>query len=280
MRLANVNGRLTAFIDGQPTDVEKASDGCFGSDPQAVYEQWDEFTRWAAEAGARGDGPVADEDLGAPAPRPRQVFAIGVNYSEHADEANTNVPDAPLVFTKFPTCIVGPGHVVDVVGETTDWEIELVAVIGRLARNVPRADAWDYIAGVTVGQDLSDRTLQLVGGGLPQFSLGKSRPGYGPIGPWLVTPDELPDRDDLALVCRVDGETVQEARTSEMIFPVPELIASLSAACPLLPGDVIFTGTPSGVGMGRKPPLYLRPGQQLVSSIEGIGDLRTRLAAQ
>ena len=276
MRLANVNGRLSTFVDGQVVDVEKESEGRFSSDPQAIFERWEEFARWAEGIGARGAASVPDEDLGAPAPAPRQVFAIGVNYRDHADEANTSVPDSPMVFTKFPTCLVGPGHPVRVVGETTDWEVELVVVIGRLARDVREEDAWDHVAGVTVGQDLSERTLQLAGP-MPQFSLGKSLPGYGPMGPWLVTPDELPDRDDLALACRLDGETVQESRTSAMIFPVASLIAHLSKACPLLPGDVIFTGTPAGVGLGRTPPRYLRPGQDLVSSIEGIGELRTRL---
>ena len=277
MRLANVNGRLTTFSGGQLVDVEKASEGRFPSDPQAVFERWEEFGRWAEGISARGSAPVPDANLGAPVPRPRQVFGIGVNYRDHAAEANASVPDSPVVFTKFPTCVVGPSHVVQVAGETTDWEIELVAVIGRLARDVREEDAWDHVAGVTVGQDLSDRTLQLAGP-LPQFSLGKSRPGFGPTGPWLVTPDELPDRDDLALVCRLDGETVQESRTSAMIFPVPALVARLSRVCPLLPGDLIFTGTPAGVGLGRSPQRYLCPGQQLESSIEGIGDLRTRLS--
>jgi 2-keto-4-pentenoate hydratase/2-oxohepta-3-ene-1,7-dioic acid hydratase in catechol pathway len=129
-----------------------------------------------------------------------------------------------------------------------------------------------------VGQDLSERTVQLTGP-VPQFSLGKSFPGFGPIGPALVTLDDIADPDDLALRCGVDGETLQEGRTRDMIFPVPELIARLSAVCPLLPGDMIFTGTPSGVGMGRKPQRFLRPGSTLVSSIDGIGELRNPLVA-
>jgi 2-keto-4-pentenoate hydratase/2-oxohepta-3-ene-1,7-dioic acid hydratase in catechol pathway len=152
--------------------------------------------------------------------------------------------------------------------------VELVAVIGTRADRVAEGDAWGHIAGLTVGQDISDRTLQFAAG--MQFSLGKSRRGYGPMGPWLVTPDEIPDRDDLALGCAVDGETVQDGRTSDLIFSVPQLVTELSAVLPLLPGDVIFTGTPSGVGMARKPPRSLQPGMVLETWVEGIGTIRSR----
>jgi 2-keto-4-pentenoate hydratase/2-oxohepta-3-ene-1,7-dioic acid hydratase in catechol pathway len=143
---------------------------------------------------------------------------------------------------------------------------------------VPEEKAWSYVAGVMVGQDLSERTVQLAGP-VPQFSLGKSFPGFGPTGPWLVTPDEPPDRDDLRLACSVDGRVLQDGRTRDMIFSVPELVARISAVCPMSPGDLIFTGTPSGVGMGRKPPEFLRPGTTLVSTIEGLGELRNALVA-
>jgi 2-keto-4-pentenoate hydratase/2-oxohepta-3-ene-1,7-dioic acid hydratase in catechol pathway len=139
---------------------------------------------------------------------------------------------------------------------------------------VDEADAWSHVAGLTVGQDISDRTLQFAAGS--QFSLGKSRRGYGPMGPWLVTLDEVRDPDDLALGCSVDGETVQDARTSDLIFGVPRLIAELSAVLPLLPGDVIFTGTPAGIGATRRPPRFLGPGQVLETWIEGIGTIRNR----
>src|SRR6266568_2122203 len=143
---------------------------------------------------------------------------------------------------------------------------------------VPEEKAWSYVAGVMVGQDLSERTVQLAGP-VPQFSLGKSFPGFGPTGPWLMTPDELPDRDDLRLRCSVDGRVLQDGRTKDMIFSVPELVARISAVCPMRPGDLIFTGTPSGVGMGRQPPEFLRPGTTLVSTIEGLGELRNALVA-
>ena len=150
-------------------------------------------------------------------------------------------------------------------------------VLGRRADHVSEADAWEHVAGVCVGQDVSDRHVQFAAGA--QFSLGKSRRGYGPMGPWVVTPDELADRDDLALGCSVDGETLQDARTSDLIFTVPQLVAELSAILPLLPGDVIFTGTPAGVGLGRDPQRWLADGDVLTSHIEGIGEMRHRFTA-
>ena len=184
------------------------------------------------------------------------------------------VPEVPATFTKFPASLGGPFDDIEIVGETVDWEVELVAVVGGRADRVAESDAWSHIAGLTVGQDISDRGLQFAAGS--QFSLGKSRRGYGPMGPWVVTPDEVDDPDDLALGCSVDGETVQEARTSDLIFSVPQLVAELSSVLPLLPGDIIFTGTPAGVGFTRKPPRALAPGNVLETWIEGIGTIRNR----
>jgi 2,4-didehydro-3-deoxy-L-rhamnonate hydrolase len=280
--LANVRERLAIFVDGQPVDVEQRSDGRFAADPAMIFERWSEFRDWAAGIGAEhGPGEAKTdpaEHLGPPSPRPSQVFGISLNYRDHATEADLDVPAVPSAFTKFPSCIVGSGAEVRLAGPTSDWEVELVVVIGRRARGVDASDAWDHVAGVTVGQDLSERTRQLAGP-LPQFSLGKSFPGYGPTGPWLVTPDELPDRDDLALRCRLDGETVQDSRTSQLIFPVPELIAYLSSVVTLMPGDLIFTGTPAGVGFSRSPKRFLEPGQQIVSEIEGVGRLLVQIVA-
>lgn len=218
MRVANLNGRLALATDLATDavwiDVERASDGRFDSDPQAVYERWAEFARWARSASDAERVDVSPELLDAPAPRPRQVFAIGLNYKNHAAESGFALP-----------------------------------------------------------QDLSERIRQHAGPA-PQFSLGKSFPGFGPTGPWLVTPDELTDPDDLLLTATVNGEQVQQGRTTEMIFPVPELIAQLSEVATLLPGDVIFTGTPAGVGAGRQPPRFLAPGDDLVSVIDGIGQMR------
>jgi 2-keto-4-pentenoate hydratase/2-oxohepta-3-ene-1,7-dioic acid hydratase in catechol pathway len=279
MRIGNLSGRLTIFTDEGAVDVERASGGRFGADPQAVYQHWPEFVVWAAAAPQGGAAvPFSDTELGPPAPRPGQVFAIGLNYRDHAAEAGFDLPQTLTVFTKFVSSFAGPTGEIVLAGSTVDWEVELVAVIGRRAHQVGPEDAWDHIAGLTVGQDLSERTVQMAGPA-PQFSLGKSFPGFSPMGPWLVTPDEFEDRDDLALGCSINGEAVQKGRTSDLVFPVPALIAELSAVVPLEPGDIIFTGTPAGVGAARHPPRYLAAGEELVSWIEGIGEMRHRFVA-
>lgn len=279
MRIANLSGRLVLVTpDGSgAVDVATASGGRFAADPQAVYDDWTAFAGWGAGADLTGATPFAVEDLGPPVPRPRQVLAIGLNYAEHAAESGFSLPDEPTVmFTKWVSCLTGP--VTEVVlppGGHTDWEVELVAVIGTEARSVAVEKAWDHVAGLTVGQDISERIGQLAGPS-PQFSLAKSLPGFGPTGPWLVTPDEFDDRDDLALGCTVNGEQVQDGRTRDLVFSVPAMIAALSRRLPLLPGDVLFTGTPAGVGMGRTPQRWLAPGDELVSTVAGIGELRQR----
>lgn len=273
MKIANHGGRAALVLGGSVVDVHDASGGRFGPDPMSVYEDWAGFAAFAGGVTA-GTGPLVEAELRCPVPAPRQVFAIGLNYRGHAEESGMPLPEVVIAFTKFPASLGGPFDDVEIVGDSVDWEVELVVVIGTRADRVAEADAWSHVAGLTVGQDVSDRHLQFAAGG--QFSLGKSRRGYGPMGPWVVTPDEVSDPDDLALGCSVDGEVVQDARTSDLVFPVPRLIAELSAVLPLLPGDVIFTGTPAGVGMARRPPRYLQPGQVLESWIEGIGTIRNR----
>lgn len=276
MKLASVNGRAALVLGDEIADVATACDGRFGPDPMALYDEWDVFKDFAATVSS-ATGPLVDADLCNPVPQPRQVFAIGLNYRSHAEESGMAMPEVPIVFTKFPASLAGPYDDIEVVGDTTDWEVELVVVIGRVADRVATGDAWSHVAGVTVGQDISDRHLQFAAGG--QFSLGKSRRGYGPIGPWVVTPDELNKPDDLALGCSVNGETMQDARTTDLIFDVPQLITELSAVVPLLPGDVIFTGTPAGIGVVRKPPRFLQPGDTLQSWIKGIGTIRNNIVA-
>lgn len=277
MRIANVSGRLSLVGDEGGIDVERASAGRFGPDPQAIYGQWKAFRAWAAHAPSGPATAIDNNTLGPPAPGPAQVFAIGMNYRDHAAETGLALPASPATFTKFPTCVTAPYAAVVLPSEYVDWEVELVVVIGVRAYKVSQASAWDHVAGVTVGQDLSERVVQMSSGG--HFSLGKSLPGFGPTGPWLVTPDELADPDDLELGCSVDGCKVQKSRTSQLVFGVPELIARLSALLPLLPGDLIFTGTPAGIGATRQPPQFLRPGQVLTSYIEGVGTMANRLIA-
>jgi 2-keto-4-pentenoate hydratase/2-oxohepta-3-ene-1,7-dioic acid hydratase in catechol pathway len=282
MRLANLAGRATLVVPGRDdrgVDVMKASGGRFGVDVQELYDDWDAFGSFAAalDMSRVATVPLAALDLEAPVPAPRQVFGIGLNYRSHAAESGMELPTVPATFTKFPASITGPNASVTLPNGTVDWEVELVAVVGRRADRVAAADAWSHIAGLTVGQDLSDRTLQFAAGG--QFSLGKSHRGFSPLGPWVVTPDEFGDPDDLALGCSLDGETVQAARTGDLVFGVPQLVSELSAVVPLLPGDIIFTGTPAGVGISRKPPRFLQAGETLTSWIEGIGTIRTHFIA-
>lgn len=277
MRCASLGGRLV-LVGPQDValDVERASAGRFGPDPQAVYERWDEFRDWAAGASFAGAAPVRPADLGAPVPRPPQVFAVGLNYV--LDGAPPAPGTVPPVFTKFPASLTGPWAQVPHPGGDVDWEVELVVVVGRGGHRIPAHDAWAHVAGVTAGQDLSERRTQNAGP-VPQFSLGKSFPGFGPVGPWVVTPDELDDPDDLGLECWVDGELVQKARTSEMLLSVPQLLEYLSGITPLLAGDLVFTGTPAGVGERQDPPRFLRVGDVVLTRISGIGELRTEIVA-
>ncbi|GAA3311183.1 fumarylacetoacetate hydrolase family protein [Streptomyces cinereospinus] len=280
MRIANLSGRLALVVEGRAVDVEQASGGRFSADPQAVYERWEEFRAWAASTDLPEGVEFGLAELGSPAPAPRQTLAIGLNYRDHAAESGFVAPEGlPPVFTKFVTSISGPVTEVKLPADGhTDWEVELVAVIGRRAEGVREADAWTHVAGLAVGQDISERVSQLAGP-IPQFSLGKSFPGFAPIGPWLVTPDEFDDPDDLELRCEINGEEVQKGRTRDLIFSVPALVSKLSAVLPLLPGDVVFTGTPAGVGLGRDPQRFLAAGDELVSTVEGIGGLRQTFVA-
>ena len=274
MKLANLDGRAVLVTDDGGIDIASASHGAHGPDMRSIYDEWDDFVAWARGVEDADTVAIDDSRLRAPVD-PRQVFAIGLNYAAHAAESGMQPPSIPATFTKFPASIVGPEAEVTLPSDSVDWEVELVVVIGRRAVGVSAEQAWDHVAGVAIGQDLSERVVQFAAGN--QFSLGKSYTGFSPVGPWVVTPDELADRDNLALGCSIDGETVQDARTDDLIFDVPELIAQLSAVLPLLPGDIIFTGTPSGVGMARKPPRFLEKGQLLESWIEGCGRLRTHL---
>lgn len=270
MRIANLGGRLQLMTtETSGVDVETASEGRFGSDPSAIYDRWDEFVEWAGRLGERPDAvDLAVEDLGAPVPFPKQTFALGLNFRDHAEETGLAIPEEIQVFTKWSSAFTGPIAEVKLVpGDLIDWEVELVVVIGKGGRDIAEADAWDHVAGLTMGQDISARRHQ--GRGTRQFSLAKSYRNYAPMGPYVVTPDELADRNDIKLGSSVDDEVMQDGRTADMIFPVPRAIADLSKIVELYPGDLIWTGTPAGVGQGRKR--YLRAGERLDSWIDGVG---------
>jgi 2-keto-4-pentenoate hydratase/2-oxohepta-3-ene-1,7-dioic acid hydratase in catechol pathway len=273
MRFGTVGGRMVLVRDGRALDVATHSAGRFPAEVPAALADWVALRAWATTVDWAAAREVADAELGAPVPAPRQVFAVALNYRPHAAEAGFRPPESPLIFTKFPSCITGPVAEVALPPGRVDWEVEVVAVIGTGGHRIDRSRAWDAVAGLTVGQDLSERLTQMRGTPA-QFSLGKSYPGFGPTGPVAVTLDEFADPDDLAIGCTLGGEVMQSAGTKEMIFPIDELVARISAVCPLWPGDLIFTGTPGGVGNRRQPPRYLAPGEVLVSRVEGIGEIR------
>jgi 2-keto-4-pentenoate hydratase/2-oxohepta-3-ene-1,7-dioic acid hydratase in catechol pathway len=287
MRLGVITNRLVLVDGSSAVDIEKASNGRFPADPAQLFDHWDPLVEWAATAEADGERVPLD-GLQNPVPAPRQVFGIGANYLDHVTEAaaargytgdvKAMLPKDPMIFTKFRSSLSGPYDAIPVPSGNVDWEVELVVVIGRYGERVAEKDAWNHVAALTVGQDISERVIQLAGPA-PQLSMGKSFPGFAPLGPVLVTPDAFDDPDDLELGCSVNGEIVQQGSTAGMIVPVAELVAYLSTICPLLPGDLIFTGTGAGVGLFRTPPVFLKPGDQLVSWINGIGELHNPVTA-
>lgn len=281
MRIAVSQGRLGFVIDNRFVDVERVTNGRMTIDPQDVYVRWADLKAEAETATVDIDAPSIDDvPLDCPTPATKQIFGVGLNYRDHAAEAGMELPTVPMVFAKFASCLSGPSDVLAIGAETVDWEVELVAVVGRKGWQVPESDAWDYIAGFTVGQDISDREAQFEGGANPQFGLGKSGPGYGPIGPYIVSTDEFRSGQDgrlaLDISCRVNADVVQHSNTRELIFTVPQLVAYLSTRVQLEAGDLIFTGTPAGVGFGLDPQRYIKTGDTLSSTIEGIGTLITR----
>jgi 2-keto-4-pentenoate hydratase/2-oxohepta-3-ene-1,7-dioic acid hydratase in catechol pathway len=233
-------------------------------------------------ADGRGRGlvfPLARTRLLAPIPRPRKnIFCMGRNYAEHAKESGGAVPAAPVFFTKPPTCVVGPGADVvhHAVTHALDYEVELAAVIGRRGRNIPEERALEYVFGYTIMNDITARDLQRRH---EQWFKGKSLDTFAPLGPAVVHRSAIPNPQDLPLRLRVNGEVRQNASTRSMVFSVAQLIASLSAGMTLEPGDILATGTPEGVAMGRTPPPWLRPGDVVEAEIEGIGVLRNRIVS-
>ncbi|MHB8507838.1 MAG: fumarylacetoacetate hydrolase family protein [Candidatus Dormibacteria bacterium] len=231
-------------------------------------------------AGEREEGAertLQSVRLLAPIGRPRKIVCIGLNYLDHCRETGQAPPTSPVVFSKFDNAVCGPGDEVVVSRSDTeqvDWEVEMVAVIGRECRRVTEAEALGYLAGYTVGNDVSARDVQFENG---QWVRGKSFDGFLPLGPWLVTTDEIPDPQTLGLRTWVGDDLMQDGHTSEMIFPVAQLISFLSRTITLAPGDIVATGTPWGVGFVQKPPRYLNEGERVTVEIDGIGRIENHL---
>jgi 2,4-didehydro-3-deoxy-L-rhamnonate hydrolase len=282
MRFANLAGRATIVVDGpqgslRALDVAEASGGALGSDPM-VCAQLASHPALADLAAAADPAalPVLDESvLGPPVPRPGKGFGVALNYRSHAIETGRDFPDEPALFGKTPNCVAGPFDPIVLPSgrDQVDWEAELVIVFGRRCKQVSEAAAWAVLAGVTAGQDISDRAEQRRPP-VRQFTIAKSYDGFGPIGPYMVTPDALPDRDAISLTCRIDGEEVQAGCTDDLIFSVPQLVAWLTRYITFEAGDLVWTGTPGGVGEARTPPRFLRSGNVLETSFDGIGTMR------
>lgn len=226
--------------------------------------------------------PLADPGarLGVPFTGTRNFVCIGLNYADHAAESGAAVPTEPIIFLKALTALSGPNDPVEIPrGSTkTDWEVELGVVIGSRAKYASEAEALDHVAGYVIVNDVSERSFQLERGGT--WDKGKGHETFGPVGPWLVTKDEIPDPQDLEMGLEVDGQVMQHGSTRTMIFGVRTLVSYVSQFITLMPGDIISTGTPPGVGMGKKPtPIYLRPGQEMRVWIKGLGEQRQRTVA-
>jgi 2-keto-4-pentenoate hydratase/2-oxohepta-3-ene-1,7-dioic acid hydratase in catechol pathway len=274
-RFANVEGR-SALVDSEGCwfDASRVSGGVIQGDPMDAWLQPDDLHHTASALGTlEPDGLVSDADLRPPIPTPRSVFAVGLNYGSHAQEADMELPETPLIFAKFPSCLAGPNDPVVLGGSTDDYEAELVVVIGRGGRDISPHDAWSHVGGLTAGQDISDRTLQFASTPA-HFDLGKSRDTYGPIGPFVVSTDSFATPGDLQITCDINGERRQDDRTLNLVFDVPTLISYLSSILTLSPGDLIFTGTPDGVGAASLR--FLVDGDVISTTIEGIGTLTNR----
>jgi 2-keto-4-pentenoate hydratase/2-oxohepta-3-ene-1,7-dioic acid hydratase in catechol pathway len=237
------------------------------------------LSAWAEKHAAAAPRVAATERLGSPLARPSKIVCIGLNYADHARETNAKIPEQPVIFFKATTALAGPDDDLPLPrgSQKTDWEVELAVVIGKRARYVPREQALDYVAGYALHNDYSEREDQLERGG--QWSKGKSQDGYAPLGPFLATPDELGNVGALPMWLKVNGESRQKSSTDQMIFDVPFLVSYLSRFMTLLPGDVISTGTPAGVGLGMNPPTFLKAGDVVELGIEGLGTQRQRILA-
>ncbi len=229
--------------------------------------------------GAHPSHKLSEVRLLAPLSSPPRIFAIGLNYRDHAAESKMALPSAPVVFFKMPTAIIGPGDAIVLPKNSTepDYEAELAFVIGKGGYRIPAAAWREHVYGYTIINDVSARDVQRA---TSQWSLAKSFPTYCPMGPAIVTADEIPDPHQLAISLSIDGETLQNSNTRELIFKIPELIEYISSITPLLPGDIVSTGTPSGVGMGRTPQRWLKPGETVTVTIEGLGSLTNPVVAE
>ena len=282
-RGADGQTHLGAIRDADVINLHRASAGELADDMLEFLQLGDGAIEAAQAliAEARADAALDSVTLLAPIGNPSKVVAIGLNYMDHVREGNFEVPEFATMFCKYPSSIIGHDDTIRWSRRLTrqvDYEAELAVVIGSTARNVAAADAYDYIAGYTNCNDVTARDLQFRPG--DQWLRGKCLDSFCPLGPWLLSRDQVPDPHDLSIQCRVNGQLLQDSNTSQIIHRIPQLIEYLSEAFTLLPGDVIITGTPNGVGAFRKPPLWLDDGDSVEVEIAGLGVLRNHCLAE
>jgi 2-keto-4-pentenoate hydratase/2-oxohepta-3-ene-1,7-dioic acid hydratase in catechol pathway len=256
----------------------------FGGDwNEQFFAQWPgsfaRLARWIVHEAGKAPRVPAGVRLASAVARPSKLVCIGLNYRDHARESGAALPNEPIIFIKATSALAGPNDDLrlPVGGDKTDWEVELALVIGARAKYVAVEDAMKHVAGFVLHNDYSERGFQLERHG--QWTKGKSADGFAPLGPFVATPDELPNHASVRLWLKVNGETKQDGNTANMIFDVPTLVSYVSQFMTLLPGDVLSTGTPAGVGLGHKPPLYLRAGDVVEYGIDGLGQARQRILA-
>ena len=272
-KLANISGRASLVEDDNYYDLEVISDGEFNSNPSDALQNQNRMKQLNGQLSKmEPTGVINDSELGPPVSSSANCYAVGLNYKNHAEESGLEIPDVPMIFTKHTSCLVGPSATIEMRSDAVDYEAELVAVVGKTGKDIRKEDAWDHVAGLCVGQDISDRGVQFSTKNLPQFNLGKSFDTFGPIGPYLVTTDEVPDPQNLKMWLEVNGKKMQNGSTNTMVYGVNFLVSYLSQFMSLQPGDIISTGTPPGVGMGMNPQVFLKAGDVMKLGIEGLGE--------
>ena len=273
-KLGTVDGKAVLIKDDHYFDVASLSDGAISSDSvEALKFQTELSELYETLSENTATGNLSEVELGNPVPKSPNCYAVGLNYRKHAEESGMDIPEVPMIFTKHTSCFVGPKANVEMRSDYVDWEVELVAVIGKEGKNIPKENALEHVAGLCVGQDISDRPAQFATTPA-MFNLGKSFDTYGPMGPALVSLDLLENCESLDIECKLNGETVQKSNTSDLIFNISSIISYLSEIVSLNVGDTIWTGTPSGVGIASGK--FLKDGDILTSSIEGLGSMENK----
>ena len=273
-KLANIKGRAVLLNEESFYDLEKISEGNLSHDTTNALFHLEELGELNNKLNdLEATGKISEAEFDAPVSFPKNCYAVGLNYRNHAEEANMTIPEVPMVFTKHTSCLVGATADVQMRSNYVDYEAELVVVIGLSGKDISKDQAWDHVAGLCVGQDISDRPAQFASTP-PMFNLGKSFDTFGPMGPALVSPDSLPNKENLVIECKVNDEIRQNDNTDDLIFDVPTIISYLSEIVTFNTGDIIFTGTPGGVGVTQGK--FLKDGDIITTSIEGLGTLMNK----